>query len=100
VIDKPTHLSVENRTQDAISLSWSDPKEGGNALEIELYMVTVTPGIKSLETMSKKIEILLLDSNTIYLLTVAAQGTDRRAGTQSKINGITGNSMNVINLII
>jgi len=91
VIGKPTHLTVENSsTQDTINLTWNDPEEGGNAMEVELYVVTVTPGDNSLETKGNKIEISNLDSNTNYLLSVAAQGTDSRNGTRATVNGITG----------
>ena len=78
-------MTLKNTESSSVEISWSAPAIGGDAQNVTEYFVTWDPpnseGMTNHTTADESITIELLQSNTKYVINVAAR---------SKVNGKNG----------
>ena len=95
VFTRPTSLTINNATESSISLSWTEPK-GGNAFALKHYLVFGFD-CDNRQPQDENVSIEGLTPSTMYLITIAAVGSDNRTGTESEcLEAVTGSLFNSI----
>ena len=90
---KPESPSLDGATQSSINVSWAEPAADGGANQIQKYLISCSPDCENARFQGTSAIIDHLVSNSKYLITIAAVGSDERTGAASKVlPGITGNS--------
>ena len=91
VLDKPTLPVINDVTESLINISWKTPPLSGGATRINGYLVTIFPdegNPPNVEGTTANIKGLI--SNTEYLISVAALGSDGRSGDALERTVVTG----------
>ena len=86
---------MKNSTDSKISLTWTEPDEGGRATSVKNYIITWKSYTRQMSNVTNnnqtKFDIENLESNTLYNITITAVGGDNRNGTESDMkSGVTG----------